>query len=99
MRKFPLIPPGCSLAEHDSCQGWGVGAPTVGAAGELGEVELDLVPAVVKAHGHGADEVLHPRGALVVAGPEPAPLPLVVHDRHLEAEIPLEVLHLPSFDE
>lgn len=87
------------MAEHDSWQGWGVSAPTVGAAGELGEVELDLVPAVVQAHGHGADEVLHPRGALVVAGPEAAPLPLVVHDRHLEAEIPLEILHLPPLNE
>ena len=86
----------CSMAEHDSCWGWGETAPTIGAAGELGEVELDLVPAVVKPHGHGADEVLHPRGALVVAGPEAAPLPFVVHNSHLEAEIPLEVLHLPA---
>jgi hypothetical protein len=39
---------------------------TVRAAREVCQVELDLVPAVVQAHGHSADEGLHARRALVV---------------------------------
>ena len=34
---------------------------------EVGQVELDLVPAVVQSHRHGADERLDARRALVVA--------------------------------
>ena len=45
----------------------------VGAAREVGQVELDLVPALVEPHGHGADEGLHPRRALVVTGTETPP--------------------------
>mmetsp|Transcript_33647 Transcript_33647/g.89221 ORF Transcript_33647/g.89221 Transcript_33647/m.89221 type:complete len:218 (+) Transcript_33647:29-682(+) len=64
----------------------------VGPAGEVREVELDLVPALIQAHGHGADEGLHARRALVVGGPEaPADL-LVVQDHDLEREVLLEVL-------
>lgn len=52
----------------------------VGAAREVGQVELDLVPAVVQPHGHGADEGLHPSRALVVAGPEtPADVLIIQH--------------------
>lgn len=40
---------------------------------EVRQVELDLVPAVVQPHGHGADEGLHPCGALVVTGSESPP--------------------------
>ncbi len=32
---------------------------TVGATSEIGQVELNLIPALVKSHGHGADEGLH----------------------------------------
>ena len=32
----------------------------VGASCKIGEVELDLVPALVQPHGHGANEGLHP---------------------------------------
>merc|ERR1719335_1217362 len=53
---------------------------SVRAAREVGEVELDLIPALVQAHGHGADEGLHARRALVVGRAEaPADL-LVVQD-------------------
>lgn len=57
---------------------------TVGTAGEVGQVELNLVPAVVESHGHGANEGLDSRRALVVAGPEPPPYILVI--QHLNAE-------------
>ena len=38
----------------------------VGAAGEVGQVELDLVPALVQPHRHRADKRLHPGGGLQV---------------------------------
>ena len=31
----------------------------VSSPGEVGEIELDLVPPIVKSHGHGADERFH----------------------------------------
>lgn len=56
-------------ASHLHSQGLDV-VGAVRTAREVGQVELDLVPAVVQPHGHGADEGLHPSRALVVAGPE-----------------------------
>jgi len=46
-------------------QGLDVVGP-VGSACEVGEVKLDLVPAFVQTHWHGADKGLHAGGALVV---------------------------------
>ena len=63
----------------------------VGPPREVREVELDLVPALVEAHGHGADEGLDARGGLVVAGAEPPPDVLVVEHLHLEGEVFLEL--------
>ena len=54
----------------------------VRAARKVAEVELNLVPAVVKAHGHGADERLDACAALVVGRAEP-PLDILVV-KHLE---------------
>ena len=39
---------------------------TVGSSGEIRQVELDLVPAFVKSHRHGADKGLDTRGRLIV---------------------------------
>jgi hypothetical protein len=39
---------------------------TVGTTSEIGQVELDLVPALVETHGHRADEGLHTGGRLIV---------------------------------
>mmetsp|Transcript_35103 Transcript_35103/g.113645 ORF Transcript_35103/g.113645 Transcript_35103/m.113645 type:complete len:205 (+) Transcript_35103:67-681(+) len=63
----------------------------VGAAGEVRQVELDLVPALVQAHRHGADERLHTRGALVVRGAEAATHLLVIKHSDLEGEVLLQV--------
>mmetsp|Transcript_1197 Transcript_1197/g.3493 ORF Transcript_1197/g.3493 Transcript_1197/m.3493 type:complete len:203 (+) Transcript_1197:241-849(+) len=65
---------------------------TVGAAGEVRQVELDLVPTLVQTHRHGADEGLHARGTLVVGGPETAAHLLVVEHGDLEREVLLQVL-------
>lgn len=50
----------------------------VSPAREVREVELDLVPAIVQPHGHGADEGLHSCCALVVTRPEAPPYVLVI---------------------
>mmetsp|Transcript_15465 Transcript_15465/g.46749 ORF Transcript_15465/g.46749 Transcript_15465/m.46749 type:complete len:324 (+) Transcript_15465:184-1155(+) len=64
----------------------------VRAAGEVAQVELDLVPAIVQAHRHGADKRLDPGRGLIVGCAEPPPDPLVVLDLHLEREVLLQVL-------
>lgn len=52
----------------------------VGSLGEIGKVELNLVPSVIKSHWHGANEGLNPRGRLIVRGPEPPPDVFVIED-------------------
>lgn len=64
---------------------------TVGSSGEIGQVELDLVPALIKPHGHGADEGLNTRGGLVVGGAESSAHILVVQDLHLKREVFLQL--------
>jgi len=54
----------------------------VGAPCEVREVELDLVPAVVQPHRHGADERFDTRRALVVAGAKSPTNVLVI--QHLQ---------------
>jgi len=65
---------------------------TVGTAGEVRQVELNLIPALVESHGHGADEGLDAGCALVVGGAEATAHVLVVQDLHLEGEVLLQVL-------
>lgn len=65
---------------------------TISTAGEVGQVELDLVPAFVETHGHRADEGLDAGGGLVVGGAEAAAKALVVEDGDFEGEVLLEVL-------
>jgi hypothetical protein len=64
---------------------------TVGTAGEIRQVELNLVPALVETHGHGADEGLHAGGALVVRGAETATHVFVIEDLDLESEVLLQL--------
>ncbi len=64
----------------------------VGAAGEVREVELDLVPALVESHGHSADERLDTGGGLIVRSAESSAHVLVVEDHDLESEVLAEVL-------
>lgn len=65
---------------------------TISTASEVGQVELDLVPAFVETHGHRADEGLDASGGLVVGGAEAAAKTLVVEDGDFEGEVLLEVL-------
>ena len=64
----------------------------VGSAGEIRQVELDLVPSLVETHRHRADEGLHTGGALIVARTESTSDILVVEDLDFEGEIFLKVL-------
>ena len=43
---------------------------TVGTTGEVGQVELNLIPALVETHRHRANEGLHTSGGLVVGSAE-----------------------------
>ncbi len=60
---------------------------TVGTSREVGQVELDLVPALVKTHGHGTDEGLHTGCRLVVRCAETASNVLIIQYLHLESEV------------
>mmetsp|Transcript_16986 Transcript_16986/g.47431 ORF Transcript_16986/g.47431 Transcript_16986/m.47431 type:complete len:231 (-) Transcript_16986:199-891(-) len=66
---------------------------TVCPSGEVGKVELDLVPALVQPHGHRANEGLHTGGRLVVGCAEPAAHVLVVQNLYLKSEVFLQVLN------
>ena len=64
---------------------------TVGSSGEIGQVKLNLIPALVESHGHGADEWLDTGGGLVVGGSESATHVLVVQHLHFEGEVLLQL--------
>ena len=51
---------------------------TVGTSGEIGQVKLNLVPALVESHGHSANERLDTGSRLVVGGSEPTANVLVI---------------------
>ena len=60
---------------------------TVSSSREIRQVKLNLIPAFIKSHGHGADERLYTGGTLVVRRSESPANALVVKDLHLEGEI------------
>lgn len=64
---------------------------TIGSACEIREVKLNLVPAFVESHWHGADERLYSGGALVVGGTEPTADTLVVKHLDFEREVFLQL--------
>ena len=64
---------------------------TVGSTGEIRQVELNLIPAFVKSHGHGADERLDTSGRLVVGGSETTTHVLVIQDLHFEGKVLLQL--------
>mmetsp|Transcript_84092 Transcript_84092/g.228361 ORF Transcript_84092/g.228361 Transcript_84092/m.228361 type:complete len:235 (+) Transcript_84092:81-785(+) len=64
----------------------------VRAAREVGQVELNLVPAFIQPHRHGADEGFHACGALVIRCAETPAHLFVVQHGDLEREILLQVL-------
>jgi len=63
----------------------------VRASREVAEVKLNLIPSLVEAHGHGANERLHTRGGLVIRRAEAPTDVLVVEHLNLKCEVLLEI--------
>jgi len=64
----------------------------VGTTGEVGKVKLNLVPALVEPHRHGADERLHTSGRLIVGCSEASTNVLVIKNLNFEGEIFLQLI-------
>ena len=64
---------------------------TVCTSGEVRQVELDLIPALIKSHGHGANEWLYTGGALIVRGAETSADILVIENLHFKGEVLLQL--------
>lgn len=64
---------------------------TVRSACEIREVKLNLVPALIKSHGHGADERLDSGCALVVGSSESSADTLVIEHLDFEREVLLQL--------
>ena len=64
---------------------------SVGSASKVTQVELNLIPALIESHRHGADERLHSGRALVVRGTESASNVLVIEDLHFKGEVLFEL--------
>lgn len=60
---------------------------TVSTSGEIGQVELNLVPAFIKSHGHGANERLDTGSGLIVRGAETSSHVLIIKDLDFEGEV------------
>jgi len=58
---------------------------------EIGQVELNLIPALVKSHGHRANERFYPCCALIVRGAESSTHILIVKDLNFESEVLLQL--------
>ena len=65
---------------------------SIGTTSEVGQVELNLIPAFVQTHGHRANEGLHTGRWLVVWCAESASHVFVVKHLHLECKVFLQVL-------
>ena len=65
---------------------------TVGSSREIGQVKLNLIPAFIESHWHGADERFHTRRTLVVRRSESTTHALVVQYLDLECEVFLQLL-------
>jgi len=65
---------------------------SVGAACEIRQIELDLVPSIIQSHRHRTDERLHPRRRLVVARSETPLDILIVQYLNLKCEVLLQIL-------
>ena len=58
---------------------------------EIGQVELDLVPALIQSHWHCADKGFDSRCRLVVGGPEAPANILVVENLNFEGKVLLQL--------
>ena len=66
---------------------------TVSSPCEIGQVELNLIPALIQSHGHCANKRLYSSGGLIVGGSESSSYALVIKYLYLESEVFLQVLN------
>jgi hypothetical protein len=64
---------------------------TVGSSSEIGQVELNLVPALIESHGHCANERLYSSSWLVVGSSESTSNVLVIQNLHFEGKVFLQL--------
>jgi hypothetical protein len=65
---------------------------SIGSSGEIGEIELNLIPSLIESHRHGTDEGLDSSGRLVVGCSEPSPDVFIIENLHFEGEVFFELL-------
>ena len=66
---------------------------TISSPCEIGQVELNLIPALIQSHGHCANKRLYSGGRLIVRGSESSSYALVIKYLYLESEVFLQVLN------
>ena len=59
---------------------------TVSSSGEIRQVELNLIPSLIKSHRHGTDERLYSCGRLIVGSSESSSNIFVVQNLYLECK-------------
>ena len=64
---------------------------SVGTTGEIGQIELNLVPAFIESHGHGTNERLDTGGGLIVGGAESSADVLIIEHLDFEGEVFFEL--------
>ena len=64
---------------------------SVGTTSEIGQIELNLVPAFVESHGHGTNERLDTGGGLIVRGAESSADVLIIEHLDFEGEVFFEL--------
>ena len=65
---------------------------TISSPGEIGQVELNLIPTFIQSHGHCTNEWLDSCCTLIVGSSESSSYALVIQYLHFEGEIFLQVL-------
>ena len=66
---------------------------TISSSGEIRQVELNLIPSLIKSHGHCANEWLDSCSRLIVGGSESSSNTLIIQNLNLESEVLLQVLN------
>ena len=66
---------------------------TISSPCEIGQVELNLIPAFIQSHGHCANKWLYSGGRLIVGGSESSSYALVIKYLYFESEVFLQVLN------
>jgi len=66
---------------------------TVSSSGEIRQIELNLIPSLIKSHRHGANKWLDSGSGLIVGGSESSSNTLIIQNLDLEGEVFLQVLN------